>query len=97
LALVVFFAAGCTSVPTTPEVPVSPAGPPLGPYAPSAPGAPIPPANINLQAFPPEYRHGYADGCASATGAERKDAPRFRSDGQYRTGWQDGNALCKKP
>jgi len=27
---------------------------------------------------------------------EHKDAVRFKSDGQYRTGWQDGFALCKK-
>ena len=55
-----------------------------------------PPPAINLSGFPLPYRQGYADGCASATGAERKDAPRFASDGNYRTGWQDGVALCKK-
>ena len=48
------------------------------------------------RAFRSPYRQGYADGCASAGGAEHKDAARFKSDGQYRTGWQDGNALCKK-
>ncbi len=28
--------------------------------------------------------------------AERKDATRFAADGNYRTGWQDGLALCRK-
>ncbi len=47
-------------------------------------------------AFPLPYRQGYADGCASATGPERKDAARFGADGNYRTGWQDGLALCRR-
>ena len=29
-------------------------------------------------------------------GTERKDAARFGADGNYRTGWQDGLALCRK-
>ena len=57
---------------------------------------PHPPSNINLQGFPLEYRQGYADGCASISGSERKDATRFKNDGQYRSGWQDGNAMCRK-
>jgi hypothetical protein len=67
-----------------------------GPYAPAPSAADPGPANINLQGFPLEYRQGYADGCVSASGAERRDAARYASDGQYRTGWQDGNALCRK-
>jgi hypothetical protein len=65
------------------------------PTAPPTKGEPPAPA-INLSGFPLEYRQGYADGCASATGAERKDAATFRLDGNYRTGWQDGLALCRK-
>jgi hypothetical protein len=71
--------------------------------APAAPAASTPPANveppapgINLSGFPLTYRQGYADGCASAGGAARKDASRFAADGNYRTGWQDGLALCRK-
>jgi hypothetical protein len=91
LALAALVAAGCTTV-----APSAPVGAPPGPFAP-APSASDPgPANINLQGFPLEYRQGYADGCTSASGAERKDAARFATDGQYRTGWQDGNALCRK-
>ena len=55
-----------------------------------------PPPNVNLSGFPLPYRQGYADGCASATGAERKDATRFAADGNYRTGWQDGLAICRE-
>ena len=79
---------GCAGIAPPPETPTPPG-------APSRPVEP-PPPNVNLQGFPLEYRQGYADGCASANGTERKDAARFKSDGQYRTGWQDGNALCKK-
>ena len=65
------------------------------PAAPPTQGEPPAPA-VNLSGFPLEYRQGYADGCASATGAQRKDAARFGADGNYRTGWQDGLALCRK-
>jgi hypothetical protein len=66
-----------------------------------APGRPLPvdaeppPPSVNLSGFPLPYRQGYADGCASAKGPERKDATRFSADGNYRTGWQDGLALCR--
>ena len=63
---------------------------------PIAPNVEPPPAPVNLSGFPLTYRQGYADGCASATGAERKDVTRFAADGNYRTGWQDGLALCRK-
>jgi hypothetical protein len=63
----------------------------------AAPTQGEPPApSVNLSGFPLPYRQGYADGCASATGAERKDAARFGADGNYRTGWQDGLAICRK-
>ena len=88
----VLFGAGCATI-----------GPPVSPGAPAAPAPGVPPSkaeppppNVNLQGFPLPYRQGYADGCASINGAEHKDATRFKNDGQYRTGWQDGNALCKK-
>jgi hypothetical protein len=85
--------AGCTTV-----APVGPA--PAAPYGTPTPaqpqGNPNPPANINLQGFPLAYRQGYADGCVSASGSERKDASRFKGDGQYRDGWVDGSAMCKK-
>ncbi len=72
-----------------------PAGPQGGASAPPLPAnAEPPPASVNLSGFPLPYRQGYADGCASAGGAERKDATRFTSDGNYRTGWQDGRAIC---
>ena len=92
LLLYALIAVGCTTAP-----PSSPEGGALpGPYAPAPSAADPGPANINLQGFPLEYRQGYADGCVSASGAERRDAARYASDGQYRTGWQDGKALCRK-
>jgi hypothetical protein len=100
LTLAALLAAGCASVaPTQAPAPAQLPGP-FSPAQPSPaqakPSPPPSPPNVNLQGFPLEYRQGYADGCASASGTERKDAARFRTDGQYRTGWQDGNALCKK-
>src|SRR5262245_53345558 len=77
--------------------PAVPEAPPPGPTAPPLPRtAEPPPPKVNLSGFPLPYRQGYADGCASATGPERKDAARFGSDMNYRTGWTDGRALCKK-
>jgi hypothetical protein len=85
--------AGCASAP--PEV--APQPPAVKPSAPPLPAnKEPPPPNVNLSGFPLPYRQGYADGCASATGAERKDAVRYGADGNYRTGWTDGMALCKK-
>jgi len=83
---------GCAQMAARPsaEPPAQPSAPPI------APNVEPPAPKINLSGFPLEYRQGYADGCASATGAERKDATRFAGDGNYRTGWQDGIALCRK-
>jgi hypothetical protein len=83
--------AGCVTTPTA-VAPVEP--PPVA--APMPRNAEPPPPTINLSGFPLPYRQGYADGCASAKGAERKDAARFGADPNYRTGWQDGIALCRK-
>jgi len=98
LALAAIIVAACATVP---PANIPPGGIPGAPEQPSRPQAPTtsanPPAKINLQGFPLPYRQGYADGCASTSALEQKDAARFKSDGQYRTGWFDGNALCKKP
>jgi hypothetical protein len=92
----IMLASGCATVgpAATPYETPTPSQPQA---TPNPPANPNPPASVNLQGFPLEYRQGYADGCASASSRERKDAARFKSDGQYRTGWIDGNALCKRP
>ena len=99
LALAAIIVAACATLPPANippgEIPAAPEQPPR-PQAPPTTSA-NPPAKINLQGFPLPYRQGYADGCASTIVLEQKDAARFKSDGQYRTGWFDGNALCKKP
>jgi hypothetical protein len=81
-----------TACATAPPAPVAPVPAPQPVPADREP----PPANVNLSGFPLPYRQGYADGCASAHGGERKDAARFAGDGNYRMGWQDGLALCRK-
>src|SRR5438874_6708344 len=82
----------CATIGPTPGV--APPQPPPAPTIP--PNAEPPPPKVNLSGFPLPYRQGYADGCASAGGAEQKDTARFSSDMNYRTGWTDGRALCKK-
>jgi len=69
--------------------------PPPKPPAPK-PYVEPPPPPVNLQGFPPTYRLGFNDGCTTARGTDTKDAARFAGDGNYRTGWQDGLAQCKK-
>ena len=87
LAVIVAIA-GCTTIrPPAPVAPPAPATP--APYV-------EPPPPVNLQGFPPSYRLGFGDGCATGRGTEKKDAARFGQDGNYRTGWQDGLAQCKK-
>jgi hypothetical protein len=83
---------GCATAPLAPSLP--PAPPPSAP--PLSRNAEPPPPSVNLSGFPLPYRQGYADGCASASSAERKDAARFAGDPNYRTGWQDGVALCRR-
>jgi hypothetical protein len=104
--LAVLALASCASPPVNPPPPpAAPASPPAAPAQPAPPPPkpqtpptthPNPPSNVNLQGFPLPYRQGYADGCASVGATEQKDAARFKNDGQYRTGWQDGFFLCKK-
>jgi hypothetical protein len=73
------------------------APPPQPTTAPPVPANREPsPPNVNLSGFPLPYRQGYADGCSSASGTQRKDAARFESDPNYRIGWQDGVTLCRK-
>jgi len=51
--------------------------------------------SVNLSGYPPEFRQGYADGCASVNAAHRRDEARFKSDANYAMGWRDGNSICK--
>lgn len=92
-ARAVMFAIACalsmTACVTAPVGP-SPAAPPL------PRNAEPPPPSVNLSGFPLPYRQGYADGCASAKGPERKDSERFGADPNYRMGWMDGIALCRR-
>ncbi len=83
---------GCASTSTGPRTGAQPEGT----AAPIPEHVEPPPPAVNLSGFPLTYRQGYADGCASATGPQRKDNTRFAADGNYRTGWQDGLALCRR-
>ena len=57
----------------------------------------VPPAQqINLSGFPPAYKQGYSDGCNTAQSILHsiKDEKRYKADGQYAQGWQDGKGIC---
>ena len=86
IVIALLVATGCATVPDRP----APAAPPL------PRSAEPPPPPVNLTGFPLPYRQGFADGCASAGAAERKDGGRYAEDGNYRTGWQDGLAQCRR-
>ncbi len=53
-------------------------------------------ANVNLSGFPPEFKQGYADGCASAGGQRVRNEERFRDEPQYASGWRDGLDICRR-
>jgi uncharacterized protein YceK len=57
--------------------------------------APAPQPKVNLSGYPPEFRQGYADGCASVNAARKRDEARFKSDANYAMGWRDGYSICK--
>ncbi len=51
---------------------------------------------VNLSGYPPEFRQGYADGCASVNAARKRDEARFKSDANYAQGWRDGYDICQR-
>lgn len=57
-----------------------------------APDAPA----VNLSGYPPKFREGYADGCASVDGARRRDEARFKAEANYAQGWRDGYDICRR-
>lgn len=57
--------------------------------------APVPQPKVNLSGYPPAFRAGYADGCASVNAARKRDEARFKSDANYAMGWRDGYSICK--
>jgi uncharacterized protein YceK len=57
--------------------------------------ASAPQPKVNLSGYPPAFRQGYADGCASVNATRKRDEARFKSDANYATGWRDGYSICK--
>jgi hypothetical protein len=57
---------------------------------------PAKPPGVNLTGFPPEFRAGYSDGCASVNAARQRDEVRFKTDAQYAQGWRDGYDICRR-
>lgn len=51
---------------------------------------------VNLSGYPPKFRQGYADGCASVDGARKRDEARFKAEANYAQGWRDGYDICRR-
>jgi hypothetical protein len=64
-----------------------------GPFA-SVSSAGVPTPRVNLSGYPPAFRDGYTDGCASSGGTMRRDEQRYQNDPQYKYGWRDGKDVC---
>ena len=88
--------AGCATVTPPPASTSTPAGPATTLPTVPKPYVEPPPPPVNLQGFPPTYRLGFGDGCDSGRGTDKRDPVRYANDGNYRTGWVDGHAQCKK-
>ena len=51
---------------------------------------------VNLSSYPPAFRDGHADGCASVNAARKRDEARYKSDANYAMGWRDGYDICRR-
>lgn len=60
------------------------------------PPAPAAAPAVNLSGYPPAFRQGYTDGCASVNAARQRDEARYKSDANYAQGWRDGYDICRR-
>ena len=87
LALFIVFIAGCASL--------TPGSRPIPADSTSTTSQPPPAASVNLRGFPVAFRQGYADGCDSVRGGDRRrDERRYKADSDYMMGWDDGHSIC---
>jgi len=63
---------------------------------PSSPSSSPSQPPVNLSGYNAAFRQGYTDGCNSARSAMRRDERRYRSDGDYMMGWNDGHSVCQR-
>ena len=56
------------------------------------PARSAPQPRYNLTGYSPAFKAGHADACATP---RRRSESRFKSDEDYRMGWQDGVSICK--
>jgi len=95
--------AGCAMIEPVQRPPERPVvkPPQLPPGKAQRPSGPLPPSTrptYNLMGYPPATQEGYIDGCETAKKSQwgYKDRKRYDSDGQYRTGWDDGYFICNR-
>jgi hypothetical protein len=54
-------------------------------------------APVNLGGFSASFKQGYAAGCDSAGArSPRRDESRYKTDDDYRMGWNDGLSACRR-
>jgi hypothetical protein len=70
------------------------AGLPSGRTASGNAPASRPAPNVNLAGYNDAFKEGYADGCDTARGAQRRNAQRYGTDTDYTMGWNDGRGMC---
>jgi hypothetical protein len=52
-----------------------------------------PATRYNLAGYSAGFKEGYSDACASP---RRRSEQRYKSDNDYRMGWDDGTAMCRR-
>ena len=50
------------------------------------------PQRYNLTGYSADFKQGYGDACATP---RRRNEERFKSDGDYKMGWNDGQSICR--
>jgi hypothetical protein len=82
LLLVTLCCAGCATQPQSSQPPAS-----------QPRSAPLP---VNLSGYSTAFKQGYTDGCDSTRASLRRDERRYRNDGDYAMGWNDGKSVCQR-
>ena len=68
------------------------AGPRSAPPPAERAGVQSAPHPYNLSGYSTAFKEGYADACATP---RRRNAERFKTDGEYSMGWNDGQSVCR--
>jgi hypothetical protein len=51
---------------------------------------------VNQSGYSEDFRQGYAEGCESAGGRQRRNESRYKTEADYMMGWNDGYSACRR-